>query len=306
MRKIECSSIIIKSKERHSSTSRAHRIIFCDCRCRKSRRKPELPTVGSHDSCRKCWLSVTACAVTMDVGSPNVCRNSRQSEVPTCVGSPDSQKSRPKPAVPASMVLLTARCLCTSEVPMFAGSSDRRKSRRSPGVPTLTWPKPGVPASAVLAVWLTVPVGSPDVRRKWWPSEVPTFVRSSDTDLHTRTSDLLWTVFSSYVGSPGICVGTSDVDLNGSIFTWGINTPLLTSNRCPLISLRQTLGQTAPKHTRLPSLHSLTSNFDFQRVWVIGEWIEWEKHLEQAWALDFFVKPVWFAFVTLGDFPLAG
>ena len=28
LRKIECPSIIIKSKERHSSTSRAHRIIF--------------------------------------------------------------------------------------------------------------------------------------------------------------------------------------------------------------------------------------------------------------------------------------
>jgi hypothetical protein len=158
LRKIECSSILIKSKERHSSTSRAHRIIFCDCRCRKSRRKPELPTVGSHDSCRKCWLPVTACAVTVDVGSPDVSRNFRQSEVPTQAGSPG-----------------------------IDGFTDL----------------------------LTVPVGSPDDRRKFRQSEVPTFVGSSDADLQPWTFDLAWTVFSSYVGSPEICVGTSDVDLNG-------------------------------------------------------------------------------------------
>ena len=49
LRKIECSSIIIKSKIGHSSTSRAHRIFFYDYRRWKSRRKLELPTVGSPD-----------------------------------------------------------------------------------------------------------------------------------------------------------------------------------------------------------------------------------------------------------------
>ena len=53
LRKIECSSIKIKSKERHSSTSRARRIVFGDFWCRKSQRKSELLTVGSHDSCQK-------------------------------------------------------------------------------------------------------------------------------------------------------------------------------------------------------------------------------------------------------------
>ena len=94
LRKIECSSIIIKSKERHSSTPQARRLFFYDCWCWKSRRKPEVLT-PSH----------LTCAVTVDVGSPDpsresrhqwfywpaVCarRNSRRtSEVPT-VGTPD-------------------------------------------------------------------------------------------------------------------------------------------------------------------------------------------------------------------------
>jgi len=49
-------------------------------------------------------------------------------------------------------------------------------------------------------------------------SEVPTFAGSSDTDLHALTSDSLCTVFSVNIGSPEICVRTSDVDLNGWIF----------------------------------------------------------------------------------------
>ena len=43
LRKIECSIIIIKSKMGHSSTSRAHRIFFYDCRCWKSQPKPGVP-----------------------------------------------------------------------------------------------------------------------------------------------------------------------------------------------------------------------------------------------------------------------
>jgi hypothetical protein len=73
LRKIECSSIIIISKERHSSTSRARRIVL----------------------------------VTFGVGCPDVSRNSRPSEVMTHARSHDaqslslcgdcgSQKSRPK------------------------------------------------------------------------------------------------------------------------------------------------------------------------------------------------------------------
>ena len=73
LRKIECSSIKIKSKERYSSTPRARRIFL----------------------------------VTVDVGSPDVSRNSWPSKVTTHAGSPDAQslslcsdcgrrKSRPK------------------------------------------------------------------------------------------------------------------------------------------------------------------------------------------------------------------
>ena len=57
LRKIECSSIKIKSIERHSSTPRARRIF--------------LETVG--------------------VRSPDVSQNSRPSEVMTHAGSPDAQ-----------------------------------------------------------------------------------------------------------------------------------------------------------------------------------------------------------------------
>ena len=60
LRKIECSSIKIKSKERHSSTPRARRIFFSDCWCRKSRLMPEV-LMPSH----------LACAVTVAVGSPD-------------------------------------------------------------------------------------------------------------------------------------------------------------------------------------------------------------------------------------------
>ena len=89
----------------------------------------------------------------------------------------------------------------------------------------------GVPTPEALLVGsLTAHVGSPDVRWNFRPSEVPTFVGSSETDLHALTSDSLCTVFYFIVRSPEICVGTSDVDLNGWIFTWGINTPLFTSN----------------------------------------------------------------------------
>ena len=54
LRKIECSSNKTKSKERHSSTSRARRIVLFDLGCRKSRRMSELMTyVGSDDVHRK-------------------------------------------------------------------------------------------------------------------------------------------------------------------------------------------------------------------------------------------------------------
>jgi hypothetical protein len=56
LRKIECSSIKTKSKERHSSTSRARRIVL----------------------------------VTFGVESPDVRRKSRLSEVLTRTGSPDA------------------------------------------------------------------------------------------------------------------------------------------------------------------------------------------------------------------------
>ena len=118
-------------------------------------------------------------SVTFGVGSPDVSRNSRQSEVPTFARSPGT---------------------CASDCS------------------------------------LTVLVGSPDDRREFRPSKVPTFAGSSDTDLLTRTSDPLCTVFSVNVVSPRIYVGTPDVDLNGWIFTWSINTPLFTSNRYGLIS----------------------------------------------------------------------
>ena len=104
--------------------------------------------------------------MTVDVGSPDVSRNSRQSEVMTLAGSADSQ-SQP------------ARWLWSSEVPTCVGTPDSRKSR----------PKPGVPASMVLLTCrLSVYVGSPDDRRKFRPSEVPTFAGSSDTDLSQARS----------------------------------------------------------------------------------------------------------------------
>ena len=116
LNKIECSSIKIKSKERHSNTSQARRIVpetfgvrspdvsrnsqpsevlnqvknpdaqslslRGDCDRRKSRRGSELQTVGSPDSGRESrhmatWLPCRPCA----------------SKVPTYVGSPDRRKS---------------------------------------------------------------------------------------------------------------------------------------------------------------------------------------------------------------------
>jgi hypothetical protein len=83
LRKIECSSTKINSKERHSNTSRARRIVLLTF------------GVGSPDG-RKCWLapgvltsSHLACAVTEDVGSPDVSRESRRSGVSTLARSPD-------------------------------------------------------------------------------------------------------------------------------------------------------------------------------------------------------------------------
>ena len=125
--------------------------------------------------------------MTVGVGSPDVSQNSRQSEVTTLAGSSDSEslslrgdcgrrKSRPKPRVLASVVLL-AGCLRSSELPTYVGSSDCQNYRSMPGVP----------ASAVLAGCLTAHVESPDVRRKFRPSKVPTFAGSSDIDLHART-----------------------------------------------------------------------------------------------------------------------
>ena len=81
-RKIECSSIKTKSKERHSSTSRARRIVLYDLGCRKSRRTSELMTyVGSDDVRRKSRhlalllpLLTLASEVPTRVGTDDVCR----------------------------------------------------------------------------------------------------------------------------------------------------------------------------------------------------------------------------------------
>ena len=78
LRKIECSSIKIKSKERHSSTSRARRIVFGDFWCRKSQRKSELPTQVRSPNTQ----SLSLCG---DCGRR---KSRRESELPT-VGSPD-------------------------------------------------------------------------------------------------------------------------------------------------------------------------------------------------------------------------
>ena len=109
LRKIECSSIKIKSKERHSSTSRAYRIFFGDFWCQKSRH-----------------------LVTSLCGECGHQKSRRESELPT-VRSPDSGQ--------------VSRCLdpwlaCwppSSKVPTYVRSPDHRKSRRTPGVTTLTW-----------------------------------------------------------------------------------------------------------------------------------------------------------------------
>ena len=139
---------------------------------------------------------------------------------------------------------------------------------------------------------LSVHVGSPDVHWEFRPSEVPTFVGSSntdltptespgncsagclvymrtsevptfagsfDTDLHALTSDSLCTVFS-------LIVGTSDVDLNGWIFTWSINTPLFTSNREDSFHSGLALNSTAPKQPKHPSPSPFARIFDSLRV----------------------------------------
>ena len=83
LRKIECSSIKIKSKERHSTLHEHVQYLF------------ETFGVGTPDESRNSrrsevlMLSHLACTVTVDVGCPDVSRNSRQSEVSTQVGSPD-------------------------------------------------------------------------------------------------------------------------------------------------------------------------------------------------------------------------
>ena len=114
----------------------------------------------------------------------------------------------------------------------------------------------------MLAVWFTTHVGSPDVRRNFRPSKVPTFAGSSDTDFHPWTSDPLGTVFSAFVGSPEICVGTPDVDLNGWIFTWSINTPLFTSNRYGLISQLTHFVLNSSQATKAPLSFPFAPIFD--------------------------------------------
>jgi hypothetical protein len=124
LRKIECSSTKIKSKERHSSTSRACRIVL----------------------------------VTFGVGSPDVCRESRRSEVLTCDGSADVQ----------------SLSLC--------GDWGRRKSRRESGVLTARSPHPRKESRcqahrlALLTAVSGVPmyVRSPNGQQSRHKSEVPT------------------------------------------------------------------------------------------------------------------------------------
>ena len=108
----------------------------------------------------------------------------------------------------------------------------------------------------MLAVSFTAHVGSPDVRQNFRPLEVPTFAGSSDTDLHALTSDSLCTVFS-------LIVGTSDVDLNGWIFTWSINTPLFTSNGYGLISQLTHFVLNSSQATKAPLSFPLCSNLRF-------------------------------------------
>ena len=115
----------------------------------------------------------------------------------------------------------------------------------------------------MLAVCFTEHVESPDERWEFRPLEVPMFAGSSDTDFHPWTSDSLCTVFSVDVGSPGIYVGTSDVDLNGWIFTWSINTPLFTSNRYGLISQLTHFVLNSSQATKAPLSFLLCSNLRF-------------------------------------------
>ena len=104
LRKIECSSIKIKSKERHSSTSQARRIFFGDFWCEKSRCNSELPTpvespdalsLSLHGDCRHRKSRLRsgvptprplASLLTAFVGCPNVRRENWPSEVPTYTG----------------------------------------------------------------------------------------------------------------------------------------------------------------------------------------------------------------------------
>ena len=109
-----------------------------------------------------------ACAVTVDVRSPDVSRNFRQSEVPTQARSPDTYGS-------------------AGWLSALVENPDVRQNFRLSEVPDLV----GSPDTRGFTGCLIAHVGSPDVRRKFRPSEVPTFAGSSDTDLHARTSDSL-------------------------------------------------------------------------------------------------------------------
>ena len=92
--------------------------------------------------------------MTVDVGSPDVSRNSRQSEVTTHAGSPDAQS-------------LSLRSDCGRRK---SRSPDVSRNSRQSEVPTQAG-SPGIDGSTDL---LTVLVGSPDVRRKFrrWLSRV--------------------------------------------------------------------------------------------------------------------------------------
>ena len=163
--------------------------------------------------------------MTVGVGSPDVSRNSRQSEVLTSwfSGRLSTPVESPGPCQESRHLEL-----------YWLTDWARRKSRCLSGVLTLT----------CLRVLLT---------------------------LREQCFLLMSEVSRSASGSP-------NVDLNGSIFTWSINTPLFTSNRYGLTHCWPTSRSTAPKQLKLPSPSPLAPIFDSLSFLVKGEWIKWEHH----------------------------
>ena len=145
LRKIECSSIQIKSKESHSNTSRALRIFFCDFRCRKSRPKPGVPAPVLLTARCLCSSEVPTFARSSDIdltlaGSPDISgagclfnwarRKSRRTSGVPIVGSPDVCQEFRHWLSPMDFWLVVNSVFCCSRKSRDLRRDFRRRSER--------------------------------------------------------------------------------------------------------------------------------------------------------------------------------